>query len=288
MRFIRFLNYEKLYIFLYFLGFFIVCSVYFIDPYNQFRWSTFLYALFLTIIPLILFLLFRFFQNVQAIRHMDADDQEPLSLEANAYLRRMEEMEKEHIRALNDIREKQKEYYDFIMSWFHEIKTPISVLRLMEQTDLDKDSVREEVTSIEHYVDQALYYAKLDSFNQDYEIRNCDLERLIKDIIKDHSKTFISKKIRIELNLDSTIVQSDSKWLGFIINQIVTNSLKYTEEYGQILITTVETDKDKQLIIRDNGIGIERKDLPRIYWYEWKNKYKIYWYGVIFSARVIQ
>lgn len=265
MKFIRFLNYEKPYILLYFLCFFIVSAFYIIDPDNYFKWSTFIYAFVVTVIPMILFFLFRYFQNVQAVRQMEHEDVEPLSLEAAGYLQRMEEMERNQIRALNEIRAKQKDYYDFIVTWFHEIKTPISVLRLMQQTELDKESLREEVTKIEHYVDQALYYAKLDSFNQDYEIRNCDLDRLVKDIIKEHSKTFITKKIRIELNLQSTTVQSDSKWLYFIINQILRNSLQYTANHGEIVIETIEKDKGKQLIIRDNGMGIEQKDIPRIF-----------------------
>jgi signal transduction histidine kinase len=136
----------------------------------------------------------------------------------------------------------------------------------MQQTQVDAKSLEEEVSRIEHYVDQALYYAKLDSFNQDYEIRNCDLELLAKDLVKSHSATFISKKIRIQLDLTSTIVQSDSKWLRFILNQLLTNSLKYTEDYeGEVAISTRVTPQEKLLIIRDNGIGIDPRDLPRIF-----------------------
>jgi signal transduction histidine kinase len=72
-------------------------------------------------------------------------------------------------------KERKNEHYDFIVSWFHEIKTPIAVLRLLQQTEMDANSLREEITKIENYVDQALYYAKLDSFNQDYDIQKCDI-----------------------------------------------------------------------------------------------------------------
>ena len=88
---------------------------------------------------------------------------------------------------------------------------------------------------------------------------------IVKDTVRDHSKTFISKKVRILLPSESMSVQSDSKWLKFIVNQLLTNSLKYTDNSGEILIGTNETPQEKQLIIRDNGIGITPQELPRIF-----------------------
>ncbi|KGE20151.1 sensor histidine kinase [Paenibacillus wynnii] len=265
MRFWRFIKYERSYLFLYALGFLLTISVFATDPHISWSWQTFFYSLILNLFCLAAFLLYRYLKNVQAIRCMYDVDTEPLSLEAEAYREAIEQLEIKHIRALNDVQDKQKEYYDFIVSWFHEIKTPIAILRLMQQTETDPKSLDEEVSRIEHYVDQALYYAKLDSFNQDYEIVNCNLELMAKEAVKSHSKTFISKKIGIHLDVEPTIVQSDSKWLSFIINQLVTNSLKYTNNHGQISISTHVTQQEKQLILRDNGIGIDLKDLPRIF-----------------------
>ncbi|WP_232510291.1 sensor histidine kinase [Paenibacillus crassostreae] len=235
------------------------------DPQISWHWRTFFYALTLALLCLVGFLLHRYMRNVQAVHRIHDEDIEPLSLEAEAYHDAIEQLEIQQIRALNEVQAKQKDYYDFIVSWFHEIKTPIAILRLMQQTEVDPKSLEEEVTRIEHYVDQALYYAKLDSFNQDYEIVNCSLELLAKEVVKSHSKTFISKKISIQLDVQSTIVQSDSKWLLFIVNQLLTNSLKYTNDHGRIAIATRITQHEKLLIIRDNGIGIDSKDLPRIF-----------------------
>ncbi|CAM3187656.1 sensor histidine kinase [Filibacter tadaridae] len=265
MTFLRFLRYERPVIFLYLVGFLITAMVFFTDPTRNWLWGTFFYALALILLILAGYLLFRYQQNLRAIRSMQSRDYESLSMEGDYAQQHMDEMRKQHIRELNTIQEKQNEHYDFIVSWFHEIKTPIAVLRLMQQTEVDAKSLSEEVSRIENYVDQALYYAKLDSFNQDYEIKNCDLERMVKETVKDHSKTFISKKIRINLQLEPMAVQSDSKWLQFILNQLITNSLKYTSVGGEITITIVETPQEKQLIIRDNGIGIEQKDLPRVF-----------------------
>ncbi len=211
------------------------------------------------------FLVFRYQQNIRGIQQMKSEDYDSLSLEGEFAKQQLDELKKQHIREMNRIQNKQNEHYDFIVSWFHEIKTPIAVLRLLQQTDMDANSLREEINRIEHYVDQALYYVKLDSFNQDYDIQKCDVIQISKDIIKFHSKTFFSKKIRIVIQAKTLEVLSDSKWLHFIINQLLTNSLKYTNHGGEVTISAFETPQEKQLIIRDNGIGISQKDLPRVY-----------------------
>ena len=265
MTFFRFLRYEKYYICVYLIGFMLMATVFFLDVNINFTWGTFLYAFALCTIVLIGFLVFRYQQNVRAIHNIDHEAFDRLSLEAEQMQQLMDEMRKEHIREMNAVQEKQKEHYDFIVSWFHEIKTPIAVLHLIQQTDIDANSLREEIEKIENYVDQALYYAKLDSFNQDYSIGSCDMIGIVKDTVRDHSKTFISKKVRILLPSESMSVQSDSKWLKFIVNQLLTNSLKYTDNSGEILIGTNETPQEKQLIIRDNGIGITPQELPRIF-----------------------
>ena len=265
MSFLRYLAYEKPYIYLYLTGFLISATVYFTDTKGIWAWGTFFYAFALSSMVLFGFLLFRYQQHVRVIRQMKSEDYDSLSLEGEFSKEYIDELKREHIREMNRIQDKEREHYDFIVSWFHEIKTPIAVLRLLQQTDMDADSMREEITKIENYVDQALYYAKLDSFNQDYDIQNCDIIQISKDMVKAHSKTFFSKKIRLNILAESLEVQSDPKWLQFIVNQLLTNSLKYTEHGGEIIISAIETAKEKQLLIRDSGIGISQKDLPRIF-----------------------
>lgn len=265
MNFLRYLSYEKAYIVLYLISFLISAAIFFTDIHGSLAWGTFLYAFTLSSIVLIGFLLYRYQQNLRVIRQIERSDYESLSLEGEFAKAHIDELKREHIREMNRIQERQKEHYDFIVSWFHEIKTPIAVLRLLQQTDMDADSLREEIAKVENYVDQALYYAKLDSFNQDYDIRKCDIIKITKDIVKSHSKSFISKNIRLHIQADKLEVQSDPKWLHFIVNQLLTNSLKYTEPGGEITISVVETPQEKQLVIRDNGIGISRKDLPRVF-----------------------
>lgn len=266
MSFLRFLQFEKSYIYLYLTSFLISAAVFFIDSGGKFEWGTFSYAFILSFLVLLGFMIYRYQQNTRVIRQMKmTENYDSLSLEGDFAQQYIEDLHNQHIREMNIIQERKNEHYDFIVSWFHEIKTPIAVLRLLQQTDMDSDSLREEISKIENYVDQALYYAKLDSFNQDYDIRKCDTIKVTKEIVKSHSKTFFSKKIRVNIEVDSLEVQSDPKWLQFIVNQLVTNSLKYTEIGGEITISALETPKEKQLIVRDSGIGISPQDLPRIF-----------------------
>jgi signal transduction histidine kinase len=265
MNFLSFLSYEKPYIILYLISFLISAAIFFTDINGSLAWGTFLYAFALSSIVLIGFLVYRYQQNLRVIRQLERAEYDSLSLEGEFAKAHIDELKREHIREMNRIQDRQKDHYDFIVSWFHEIKTPIAVLRLLQQTDMDAGSLREEIIKIENYVDQALYYAKLDSFNQDYDIRKCDIIKISKDIVKSHSKTFISKNIRIHIQADKLEVQSDPKWLQFIVNQLLTNSLKYTEPGGEITISISETPQEKQLLIRDNGIGISQKDLPRVF-----------------------
>ncbi|SFS63519.1 HAMP domain-containing sensor histidine kinase [Paenibacillus sp. BC26] len=265
MTFLRFLSYEKPYIYLYMVGFLITAAVFYADGSDSPAWGTFFYAFTLISLVLLGFLFVRYRQNLRVMRQMSSGDIDSLTLEGELTRQYLDELKVQHIREMNRVHDRQNEHYDFIVSWFHEIKTPIAVLRLLQQTEMDANSLREEIAKIENYIDQALYYAKLDSFNQDYDIQKCDLLQISKDIVKTHSKTFISKKIRIDMQADWMEVQSDPKWLHFIVNQILTNSLKYTEHGGQITISSVETPQEKQLLIRDSGIGISPQDLPRIF-----------------------
>ncbi|QHW34052.1 HAMP domain-containing histidine kinase [Paenibacillus rhizovicinus] len=265
MKLWRFLKYERSYMLLCAATFGLVMLIGYTEPGNRLHAENLIYLLVLQLLLMAAFFGYRYYRNTLAIRMMREEDGEPLSLEAEACQQVIQEMERAHIRALNEVHARQKEYYDFIVSWFHEVKTPISVIRLMQQTEVDARSLEEQVTRIEQYVDQALYYAKLDSFNQDYELVNCDLEPLVKAAVKSSSKAFIAKKIRLSLDIGSTIVQSDSKWLYYIIGQLLSNGLKYTPAQGEISIAARTNDREKLLIVRDTGIGIEPRDLPRIF-----------------------
>jgi signal transduction histidine kinase len=265
MKLWRFFKYELPYLAVFLGGYGIMLAVVSADPAARLRGETALYGLALLVLLWACFFIRRYVLTLQAARQLYEPEASALSLEAELCREALDNREKTHIRTLNEVRARQNDHYNYIVSWFHEVKTPISVLRLLQQTGMDPKSLEEEISRIEHYVDQALYYAKLDSFNQDYELVNCELEKLVKELVKNHAKTFISRKVQLRLDLAATTVQSDAKWLAFILNQLLTNSLKYTAVQGEISIVLAATPEEKLLILRDNGIGIDPKDLPRVF-----------------------
>lgn len=147
--------------------------------------------------------------------------------------------------------------------WAHQIKTPIAAMRLIIEGD-DTDSgreIREELQKTEQYVEMALMYLKLDADAEDYVIKECSLDNIIKQAIKKYASQFIRKKIKLEYEPVCCAVITDEKWLLFVIEQIVSNSLKYTST-GYISIKLEDT---AILCIKDTGIGIDASDIPRVF-----------------------
>lgn len=172
---------------------------------------------------------------------------------------------------LQTLYDEKREHQEFIMSWIHEVKLPIATCHLLIENVQDKpsevlaDKFEDELNKIEDYVDQALYYSRIDSFSKDYFIHEVLVNQIIKNSVKKYAKLFITKSINLNIDDQEQFVHSDSKWLGFVIDQILTNSLKYTDEAGTISIHFDENSKEKILVIEDNGIGIKQEDLHRVF-----------------------
>lgn len=152
---------------------------------------------------------------------------------------------------------------DYYTVWVHQIKTPIASMRLTLENSDSPESRRlsSDLGRIEQYVEMALAYLRLDSESSDYLIREFDLDPLIRRSVKKFAGEFIQKRLSLELSPTETQVISDEKWLAFVIEQLLSNSLKYTRE-GSVRIYLAEP---KTLCIRDTGIGIAPEDLPRIF-----------------------
>lgn len=152
---------------------------------------------------------------------------------------------------------------DYYTMWAHQIKTPIAAMRLVlsdNDTDTAKE-LRDELQKTEQYVEMVLMYLKLDAGAEDYVIRECSLDSIIKQAVKKYASQFIRKKIRLEYEPVEYAVLTDEKWLQFVIEQIISNSLKYTRQ-GYVSITLEEGDI---LCISDSGIGIDEADIPRVF-----------------------
>ncbi len=159
-----------------------------------------------------------------------------------------------------------EKYYDMIeyyTVWAHQIKTPIAAMRLSLQSE-DSEKARRlmgELNRIESYVEMVLTFLRLDSQSTDYLIKEYDLDAIIKPAIRKFSSDFINKKLKLVYEPVDYKVITDSKWLSFIIEQIISNAVKYTQE-GSVRIYM---DEPGILCIEDTGIGIVKEDLPRIF-----------------------
>lgn len=159
------------------------------------------------------------------------------------------------------------EYQDYIETWIHEIKIPISCIDLIcENNKGEIDSgVKEELSRIDGYVEQALYYARSTNLEKDYMIREIRLDELIKGILKKHSKQLISAKATPHFDNLSQTVYGDPKWLEFILGQLIANSIKYKKETLTLTFSACEEQDNVLLYISDDGIGIPESELPRIF-----------------------
>lgn len=158
------------------------------------------------------------------------------------------------------------EYRDYIETWIHEIKIPISCINLICENNKSKftAAISDETAKIDGYVEQALYYARSTNLEKDYSIHKLSLDRTIKDVLKKYSRELISCKSELKIdNLDYTVF-TDRKWIEFIIGQIISNSIKYRKEKLILSFSAEEKNNNIILSINDNGIGIPEKDIKRV------------------------
>ena len=172
-------------------------------------------------------------------------------------------LKNQQVQFQNDTNIKFTNIVEYYTLWVHQIKTPIASIRLQLQNENTEFSKRilEDLLRIEQYVEMVLMFLRLDSDTSDYVIAAQDLDPIICQAVKKFSTQFIRKKIRLYYTPLSKTVIPDEKWLLFVLEQILSNALKYTKS-GSISITL---EQPNVLCIKDTGIGIAPEDLPRIF-----------------------
>ena len=170
-----------------------------------------------------------------------------------------EEIE-QYLQNINDFKE-------YIELWVHEVKLPIASSKLMIYNhETDKRKLQEQINRIENYVEQVLYYIRLENSEHDYLLKKCNLGKIIHKVIKRNQDSLLFHKISIEIKNINEIVISDSKWLEFIINQIISNSIKYRSKKDcKILFNVINDNNTIALEIIDNGIGIDKKEQKYVF-----------------------
>ncbi|WP_288221961.1 HAMP domain-containing sensor histidine kinase [uncultured Clostridium sp.] len=168
------------------------------------------------------------------------------------------------------LRINNKEYREYIELWVHEIKTPIASSKLLIENNKSEltESIGEDLSKVESYIEQALFYARSNTLEKDYIIKELDLKSVVNKVIRRNSKVLIEKKIKIEILDTEKIVYTDNKWLEFIINQIISNSIKYVDNKkleNKIKFYTRNIGENIVLYIEDNGIGMNEKDVIKAF-----------------------
>jgi signal transduction histidine kinase len=170
-------------------------------------------------------------------------------------LRELQEEKKEQM--MNYENEKN-ELEDYFTLWVHQMKLPIAGMKLLLQTEEEPDVklLKSELFRIQQYTDMVLAYVRMNSISTDYVLKESELDDMIRQVIRKFSGEFIRKKLQLDFQETKKRVLTDEKWLVFVIEQVISNALKYTKKGG---IKIYLKDEDT-LVIEDTGIGIEASD----------------------------
>lgn len=155
----------------------------------------------------------------------------------------------------------RREAEDYYAMWVHQIKTPIAALRLLLQREPRSDTaaLRAELFRIEQYVEMVLSYQRLGAGTVDLVLRRTELDSVMRSCVRKYAPLFIAKKLPLELGETGLEAVTDEKWLAFVIEQLLSNALKYTEKGGIRILA-----EGRSLVIEDSGAGIAPEDLPRL------------------------
>lgn len=166
----------------------------------------------------------------------------------------------------------KQEMSDYYSMWVHQIKTPIAAMHVLQQT-LEEEypeqkyikEIKLELFKIEQYVEMVLTYLRMGEMSGDLKFEKYSLDAIVRQVIRKYSQMFILRKIHLQYAKTSQCIVTDEKWLQFVLEQVLSNALKYTKDGGMIFIYTEEKENKKCLVIEDSGIGIWAEDLPRVF-----------------------
>ena len=221
----------------------------------------------------------RYFQNLKGL--LDGLDkpyllgelaERPYRYEDRIHMDLLRKTNKSVIEEIRRLEEKQQDYREYIESWVHDMKVPITGMELMCANEKEGNAgtlsskIRLELARVENCVESVLFYAKSDSVYRDYLIRELDLQETIHQAIAKNKAFLIRCNMRIETDPDLGFVYSDEKWLIFILGQILINSGKYRKgDSGYIRFSGIDTKQGMRLVIEDHGIGERKSEIDRIF-----------------------
>ena len=226
--------------------------------------SYFLYFFLLCSFLTLLFFIWDILAEAEVYRReMLYSEREPKSPLECALAEKLDEREAELYQKKSEAESKLTDLLDYYTLWVHQIKTPIAATRLLvaEVSERElKRQLEQDIFKIDSYTNLVLQYLRLESFHDDLVLKKENIEDLVKEVIRKYAIFFIQKSLSINMHdLDRSIV-TDKKWLLVVIEQILSNSLKYTNEGGIEIYM-----EDQELCIKDTGIGIKNSDVLRVF-----------------------
>mgnify|MGYP004712736421 FL=1 len=192
----------------------------------------------------------------------------PDFLEGKILKNTIETIDKSMLENVNKYKYMTEDYKEYIELWIHEIKIPIATSKMVIENNKNAitKSIDEELDKVENYIEQALFYARSNTVEKDYYIRKVVLKEIVNESIKKNKSTLIQEKISIDIHDLDIEVNTDNKWIVFILNQIIQNSIKYRrKENSAIEIYANQGKENVILYIKDNGIGIKQGEITRVF-----------------------
>lgn len=193
--------------------------------------------------------------------------EKPERADDQVYYRLLKLAGKSMLEQVNEVRRERTEYKEYVEQWVHEIKTPITAMKLFCE-NVHSQETKEllvELEKVNRYTEQALYYARSEHTEKDYSVREIRLFDVVHQSIAENKYLLLQNGIRIDLQETDDTVYSDEKWLCFILNQLIVNSVKYRTEQPVLKFYTERQGNQVILCVQDNGIGIDAGGLQRIF-----------------------
>ena len=193
----------------------------------------------------------------------------PNFLEGKILKNVLEQVDKSMLENVNKYKYMTEEYKEYIELWIHEVKIPIAASKMVIENNKNATtkSIDEELDKVENYIEQALFYARSNTVEKDYYIKRVSLKEIVNESIKKNKNSLIQGKIFINIHDLNLEVNTDNKWIVFILNQIIQNSIKYRKkEEGSTIEIYAKSGKENAILyIKDNGIGIKNGEITRVF-----------------------
>ena len=191
----------------------------------------------------------------------------PEQAEDQVYYRLLKMAGKSMLEQIGEVQRERQEYREYIEQWIHEVKTPITAIKLIcenNRCSFTRDLMA-ELENINRFTEQALYYARSEHTEKDYSVREIRLSDVIHGAIADNKYLLRQNNVAVTVENVEYSIYSDDKWLRFILDQLISNAVKYRVEHPVLHFFAVKKTDSIILSVSDNGIGIPQGDLPRIF-----------------------